>query len=346
VTAYKPTIKNVFDTITVLAIVGGTILWQAFSPGTTLINIINITRRAFDDLFSFNGIVAAGSVNAVYAVPTVFTTASWINLGVSLVVIFLLMTGISIIVAFSGRLFISESYKMVAIFGAILFAISYLLPSVAATINFTRLYGISIIFLFPCFAIGGLTVIKAIKKLSKKNKNFNLLQLNFDRRFDKVALLFIVMFLSAYFLSQTGLVNYATNGGIKGTVLDYYRMSSSDPQFQTQFYATYSQMPDVYSAVWLNNNINVSTATIYSDTVAQINTLISEGLIPANNIIPFTNNTSIVPGAFIYLNSLNLIKGVVPTPEGYLNATNIYFYSIDCNIIYSNGNSEIFSSVR
>jgi uncharacterized membrane protein len=343
ISSIKPKFDNVFNASTVLAIFGITFLWEAFSPGSTLTTIVNRFQEAIAELTSSH-VAAAGSVSAAYAIPTVFTAASWINLILEGAVLLSLVIGIPIVIILSRRMEISDKYAGITIFGAVLLAVSFLFPSVAATLNFTRLYGISLLFLSPCFAIGALGLLKIIQSiLRKRNKNHKN-NIAFLNKHGKTALVLVAVLLSAYFLSQYGFVNYATGGAIRTTfAFDFRRMeTSSNPSVEIAFSSAYIQEQEAFSADWLSKYVGDSSI-VYADPEAAIHELASCALIPENLVQPLTNVTTPEKGSFVYLDNVNVAKGIIPTSTGYFNASEISSSLNESNLIYSNGNSEIWS---
>ncbi len=343
ISSIKPKFDNVFNASTVLAIFGVTFLWEAFSPGSTLNVIINTVNNVIADLTTSH-VIAAGTVSSAYALPQVFTAASWINLILEGAVTLSLVIGILIVILLSRRMEISDKYRWITIFAAILLAASYAVPSVAATLNFTRLYGISLLFLSPCVAIGALSFLKIIQStLRKRNKNHKN-NIAFLNKHGKLALLLVVVLLSAYFLSQFGFVNYVTGGAIRTTFgFDYRRMEiSSNPSVEAAFSWAYIQEQESFSADWLSKYAGDSSI-VYADSAASIHELVSCALIPGNLIQPLTNVTTPGQGQFVYLDNLNVAKGIIPTSTGDFNTSEISSSLNESNLIYSNGNSEIWS---
>ena len=56
------------------------------------------------------------------------------------------------------------------IVAAIILVVALIAPSVAATLNFTRFYAITLLFLSPCFVLGGQAILVTIGKAWKKIK--------------------------------------------------------------------------------------------------------------------------------------------------------------------------------
>jgi uncharacterized membrane protein len=154
--------------------------------------------------------------------------------------------------------------------------------------------------------------------------------------------LLIAIILSAYFLSQVGFVNRVTGGAIHAYTIDFDRMkTSNESQVKIGFYTAYIPTQDVFSASWLLSH-KVGTAEVFADSLSATHVLVSYGLIPKNLLLPITNTTIPQQGSFIYLGSLNLVAGVITTNTGSFNTSEISFLLEQNNLVYSNGNSEIW----
>ena len=73
--------------------------------------------------------------------------------------------------------------------------------------------------------------------------------------------------------------------------------------------------------------------------------LVSRALKPSGLMVSFTNNmTKPEAGSFVYFDSLNVVKNIVPTsPRALFNTSELASSLNESDLIYSNGNSEIWS---
>ena len=135
---------------------------------------------------------------------------------------------------------------------------------------------------------------------------------------------------------------YQSHGGaIHSYNTDFDRMlTSNDKQVKFTLYETYIPEQDVFSALWLMNQIN-ETRQVYADYESGTHVLFSYGLIPNNLILPLTNNTFMVKDNFLYLGSANVVNGFIITSYGSFKTSEISTILDSNNIVYSNGNSEI-----
>jgi len=344
ITRVKPRFDDTLNTVTVLFLFVITFSWYALGPNSPLISLINTTKVTFVELTT--GVVShqSGTASSMFGTPQVFTAASWINLLVSGIANLFLIIGVLAILLRPKGTGISARYSLMTIIAGIILAVSLIAPSIASTLNFTRFYGITLLFLAPCFVLGGQTLLLTIGKAWTKIKRPLKRQSASKSKNIDIVLLLIAILLSAYFLSQVGFVNRVTNGAIHSYNVDFYRMiTSNESQVKISLYDTYIPEQDVFSATWLSNH-KVETAEVFADEKSGSHVLLSYGLIPNKLLIPITNTTIPLHGSFIYLGSLNIVNGVITAyPTGSFNTSEISFILDQNNLVYSNGNSEIWS---
>ena len=336
----KPRFDDTLNTVTVLLLFVITFSWYTLTSAP-LEAVIGTFHHVFVNL-STGAKVTTGTSATVFVVPQVFSAATWINLLLSGIATLFLIIGVLAILLRPKGTGISAQYRAMMIIAAIILAITLIAPSIAQILNYTRFYAITLLFLSPCFVIGGraiLTIIgKAWEKIKQPPKHRSLTKNgNLNR-----ALLLIAIILSAYFLSQVGFVNYVSGGAIHTYNVDFDRMVTSDnAQVKITLYDTYIPQQDVFSATWLSN-YKVGSTEVFSDYLSGSHALISYGLIPNKLLLPLTNKTIPPQGSYIYLGSLNTLNGVITTAAGSFNTSQISPLLDQNSLVYSNGNSEIF----
>jgi uncharacterized membrane protein len=144
--------------------------------------------------------------------------------------------------------------------------------------------------------------------------------------------------LIGYFLTQSGFINCISGASTLSFSIDYSRIRSAS---SISFYAVFVPEQDVFGAVWLSNNRGESSM-IYADYRSADAVLTSYGLIPRQQISSLTDTTTLEQGGFVYLGQLNVVNGIIPTPTASFNTSEIYLLLNKSNLIYSNGNSEIW----
>jgi uncharacterized membrane protein len=349
-------VKSKFDytlnAATVLLIFVITFSWYALVTSSPLLSLTDNIRRIFAEfttgtLSAYSG---TGTASSMFAIPQTFTIAAWINLLMTGIANLFLIIGVLLIIFRNKITGIFERFRVISIFAAIILGVSYIAPSIATKFNFTRFYGVTLLFLSPCFVIGGQFLLVKIRKIFAKIKRAQPLKRQSASKMKNInlALFLIAVILCGYFFSQSGFVNRVTGGAIHSYVLDFDRLKASN-ESKYKILLSYDYIPEqeVFSATWLLNH-NVEQKWVIADYVSQTHVLSSYGLIP-NNLMPLLTNTSNPSqGSFIFLGSLNFVNEVITTISGSFNASEISFLLDQNSIVYSNGNSEIFyvSSVK
>jgi uncharacterized membrane protein len=346
-----PKVKPRFDEIahtaldgaTILLVFAITILWFSIGPSSPLVTLSNSFKATFVEFTE--GLRATGvTANTLYAFPSVFTVASWINLLFSGIANLFLIVGIlAILMKLKGKGIIG-SYKVIMILAAIILLVALIIPQFAGEFNFSRFYGVSMLFLSPCFVFGGQTLLETIGKAWNKVKPSLKNQiLSKNNKIDTVFLL-IAIILSAYFLSQVGFVNYVTNGAVHTYGTDFVKMeTSNDITAKLVFYGWFNQEPDVLSASWLLR-YRAENAEVFADYLYGSHALVSYGLIPIGTTLDITNTTNPSQGSYLFLGSLNVVYGVMYRSNGLelVNTSKVSPLLDNNSLVYSNGKSEIF----
>ena len=351
VSKIKPKTDRTINLMTVLPLFVFTFSWYVFGSNSLLSSLAYNIQGVLAGLFSGKSAGLAGGAANMYSLPQVFTAATWFNLALLSIQYLFLILGILVIILRPKGTGIFEQFRVMTIAAAIILAVAAIVPSFAATINFSRFYVITLLFLSPCFVFGGQSILAAIGNAWTKIKRHLKLQSAYKSKSKDRVLLLIAILLSAYFLSQVGFVNRVTDGPIHSYTLDFDRIQASDEaQVKVdQLYGAYIPEQDVYSAVWLLNH-KTATANVYADSASATHVLLSYGLIPNELILPLTNATIPEQFTFIYLSSLNVVYGVIATSTesksnlGSFNTSEISSLLNKSDLIYSNGASEIWYS--
>jgi uncharacterized membrane protein len=238
---------------------------------------------------------------------------------------FAYLTELFIVVGFldliiKKRKTIDREYLILNIIAMILLGLLILVPGLANTMNMTRFYHILLFILSPLCIIGA----EALCCFKFKNKE----------RLPSFLLLLIV--LIPYFLFQTSFVYEVVGSKSWSLPLSKYRMSP----LELHYVIGCTNTPNVVSARWLTNYVDVNSVRIYADVSSRSNELFYYGLIDKEQIIVLNNITAIDFNSIIYLNKLNIIDNKIVGSKSLWNTTDFPFPN-DLDIIYSNGISEI-----
>jgi uncharacterized membrane protein len=346
----KPRFDDALNNVTVLFLFVITFLWYNLT-NAPLTSFISTIKGSFIELTSPSAAAAglasspAGSASAMFGLPQVFTVASWINLLVSGIAnLFLIIGVLAIILKLNGK-GISPQFKVILTLVAAILGLSFIFSSIAIILAFGRLYGIFLLFLSPCFIFGGQTLLATIGKVWTQIKRVLKRHIVSKSKNIDLVLLLIAIILGGYFLSQVGFVNRVTNSGIHSYSIDFDKIITSNvSSSKIILYDDYIPEQDVYSASWLLDH-KVETTEVFADYLSEYHVLLSYGLIPNNLLLPLTNTTIPPQGTFIYLGSLNTVTGVITTTAtttGSFNTSEISSLLNQNNLVYSNGNSEIW----
>ena len=337
----KPIFDDVINITSFLFIFLVTFSWYALGSSAPLLSLASTIKSTIFELTS--GIPnAPGAASKMFATPQNFTVATWINLLLLVIVNLFLVIGALLIILRPKGTGISAQFRVMLTIVAVILVVALISTRIASFLNFTRFYGITLLFLSPCFALGGQIFLSTIRKGWAKIKRHLKHQIASKSRNKDQALLIVAIILGGYFLSQVGFVNLVTNSAIHSYTIDLDRMkTSNESQVKNILYADYIPEQDVYSASWLLNH-KIETAEVYADFLSESHVLLSYGLIPDKLLLPITNTTIQQENSFFYLGSLNIVNGVITTTTGSLNTSEILSFLNQNSLVYSNGNSQIW----
>lgn len=326
---YQDNVLN-FGLLSLLFII--TFSWYTYS-GSIVVSITNSLTNIFSNFLSDLGTASSRGLSGSHP------AGSNINFAGDIYWIFYILANLFVAIGGAGLLAgllgktkkwsIDPKYQIMCIVSGFILLLCLVIPNLAPSLNFSRFYAISLLFLSPCFVMGGELVVDIAgalwKRVTKKRFLANI----------KVAtkiLLCIVLF--GYFLSQSGFVNIVVGAAPLSFPLDYSRASTSlDTIIQRNFNAIYIPEHDVLGASWLSSH-KVETAAVFVNQHSGFHALVSYGLIADNLIFTITNTTIPPQGSYIYLSSL--------TATSSFNASQISPLLNRNNLIYANGNSEIW----
>lgn len=219
---------------------------------------------------------------------------------------------------------LDKAYEVAVLLNFGIIVMCIVLPNFSKALQVSRFYQITLLFLSPLCIIGGKSIITL---LSKKRKGI-------------YAILLMSLFQIPFFLFQSGFVYVITGSPTWSIPLTYYRGDFSNPSLYTQI--TYEQ--EVLAAQWLKRwNPQSNEHLVYADLLMLDHVLTAYGQIPPEIRRRLTNTTKLVPGAYVYLGRLNVVKGIFGGYKGMIswNASNFSAFETTSRI-YCNGASEIY----
>jgi uncharacterized membrane protein len=315
-----------------------TFLWYSLSvaPLTSFIHFFNeMFSRFSTDLFN-----PAARSSQILATHPILTYASIINWVLFYTVHFFILIGILVLLFKPAKTTLDPKSRTTTILGAIILFLCFAVPNIAPALNLQRFYAITLLFVAPCFVLGAETLVGISKYVLKRATSRSIL----SNTHNQISTVLLCAVLIGYFLSQSGFINCVTGAAPQSYSLDYNRIrTSTDPNALNiiSFYNTYIPEQDVFSATWLSKNKG-ELSMIYADYFSMCGVLTSYGLIPRQQIISLTNITMLKQGGFIYLGQLNIVNGIMTTFSAQFNTSDIYSLLNGNNLVYSNGNSEVW----
>ena len=329
---------NVLNSAMVLSLFIVAFSWYSLTitPLTTLSQFFqSVFSNFFQDLYS-----PAARPSGIFTLHPIFNYASMIDWVFFYAAHFFILVGILLLLFKPAKTRLDPTYRTIAILSAVILFVSVAVPNVAPALNFARFYAITLLFLAPCFVLGGETLVGISENVLRRA----LRQRSLSNAYSKMSTVMLCGVLIGYFLTQSGFINCISGASPLSFSLDYNRIrTSTNPNEANSiiFYANFIPDQDVFSAVWLSKN-RIESSMIYADYRSADGVLTSYGLIPKQQISSLTNTTMLEKGGFIYLRQLNVVNGIIPTTRAPFNTSEIYPLLNKTNLIYSNGNSEVW----
>lgn len=249
-------------------------------------------------------------------------------------------------------------YLVLTSLSMVLLFICIALPYFAQYLHVGRFYHVSLFFLSPFCIIGGKSVFVWVFKFLRaawmrmqamRTPVKDLVHSANDTVRPIFARLVLLLVLIPYFLFNNGFIYEITGDPIPISIplsWERYESSSIDDVVRS-FHNEYIFEYDVFSARWLSIFMN-NENKVYGDLISRTRILPSYGLIyPSEYLYP---ETEIKKDRYIYLNRLNVVKGLVNVPvrselfsgseyENYKTSEISRFLRMK---IYSNGESEVY----
>lgn len=323
----------------VLCIVGITFAWYMYvatPPLNSLTDALhNIASKLTTDLFNAQNRLDTG-MTALSPTSQVMSLNGLIHKIVVYISEFFVIVGAIILAIKPKESKFHPLFRWMAIFAAFLLLVCIAVPNVAPTLNFTRFYRYSMIFLAPLFILGGVYFLGLFRKILTRS----LARPRFVFRDFRLLMLTIV--LVVFFLFRSGFVNTVTGDRPYSYSLDFDRMKTS-VFFTTggSLYIVYVQEQDLFGARWLALQIG-NNSLVYADYGMGIPILTDYTALNRQNIDYIVNETRSKPESYIYLRSLNVLGGIVAAELGYFNLSDLSpSLSQNCGI-YSNGVSDVY----
>jgi len=217
---------------------------------------------------------------------------------------------------------------------------SIAVPVFASSLNTTRLYHITLIFLAPFCVIGGVTFFRMLDRIVKKSWSYQIV---------RSSLRILSVFFAVFLLFNSGWV-YEVMKDHPGSVSlsQNWIKEYGDTKIKAGFYDGYVPEQNIVSITWLSKMANKEDIKIYTGETHP-SQIVGYATIPLNCIHELSNTSETDRDAYIYLGYLNVVDGIVVSCETelleeifYYNTTEILPHLNKINKIYTNGGSEIY----
>jgi uncharacterized membrane protein len=218
---------------------------------------------------------------------------------------------------------INKEFFIFSVLAVILLGSLVVVPGLADTLNMTRFYHILLFFLAPLCVFGAGFFVNLVSKRQKKHLMYILL----------------LLVMVPYFLFQTNFVYEVADGDSWSIPLSGYRMNC----VRLYSHYGYTDTSSVYGAQWVSKHVDFSNAAnLYSDERTSVNVLMIYGQVYAGYVNSLSNTTTLDENSFIYLQTLNVVDGIIPFGSFEFNSSELAFSFDDLNLIYTNGHSEVY----
>jgi uncharacterized membrane protein len=236
---------------------------------------------------------------------------------------------------------INNEYFVWIIMSLAMVGTGIVLPFFATSLGMTRIYEVALIFLSLWGVSGGLLTLQSTLKIFRVNV--------------KYASFFLLLILVIYFTFSTGFIYEVTGDVPISDSLGLQRFKISTGQTAVLFDNFYPWATEIVGATWLaqyrSSSISGLTSWVFADGAGKGQILLSYGLIPPGDSYYLSNNTKIPPFCYVYFGHLNVVNGLFTSVDIQSGTTQTLNTSVlspalqNCNLIYSNGGSEILYSV-
>lgn len=218
------------------------------------------------------------------------------------------------------RSFLNDEFNLLIFCNILLLGACIAIPNLAGTFNITRFYHVTLYFLAPLCALGGIDVLKLLSRKKVKERY--------------LGLIVVFLVLVPFFLFQTGFIYEVAKEESYSLPLSAYRFDA-----MTLAERGVVSEPEVSSAAWLSQYQNL-TRFVYAD-------IMSEALFDyrgVQNGVRLSLGAPVPSGSYVYLRQYNVYDGVVFSSyhsAGAFNVSQIVPSLNSTNVVYSSGSCEI-----
>ena len=207
------------------------------------------------------------------------------------------------------------------------------IPFFASSLNTSRLYHITLIFLAPFCVIGGMTFFRMVNHAVKKS---------WMDRIVGSSLRVLSVFFAIFLLFNSGWVYEVVQDHPGSISLSQESVKVyGDDASKNAFYAAYYLDEDIAGVEWISKNRD-NESKIYADYTRRRLVFTSYGMMPDEHKL--TNTTKVRDESYIYLGYPNVHYGLMygPDQREYWNITDVSALLDESHEIYSNGGAQVY----
>lgn len=341
---YKPENLNInINSYSVLLYVTFVITWYMYiSSSSVLSTIVHIGGQISDSIYSdFLNPATADPVSQItkaegasILMRETISPLHELSKYLHLISQFFIVIGFFSILTRYSKMKFEKEYLAFSFGNLMILLASIAIPYFASSLNTTRLYQITLIFLAPYGIIGGITIFNVISKVvSMGHAN------DFDRNSMKILSIFFIL----YFLFNSGFVYELTKDNPESISLSQETIrNNANVAGKVKFYTSFIPEQDYYGAIWMSKYRNYRSE-VYNDVSRRNNLLLSYGDQGVYSMIS-SNPNRISRNSYIYLGYLNNVEKIVVGPRfnRYWNLSNIEPYLDSNSKIYTNNGSIVY----
>jgi uncharacterized membrane protein len=206
-------------------------------------------------------------------------------------------------------------------------------PFFASSLNTSRLYHITLIFLAPFCVMGGMAFFRMVNHVVKKS---------WTDRIVRSSLKLLSVFFAAFLLFNSGWVYEVAKDdpGSSSLSQESVKVYGADAR-KNAFHAAYYLDEDIVSVEWISKNRD-NESKIYADCARRRLVFTSYGMMLDE--YKLTNTTKIRDESYIYLGYPNVRYGLMYGPDigEYWNITDISPLLDESHKIYNNGGAQVY----
>lgn len=247
---------------------------------------------------------------------------------------FFIVVGIVAILLKRSKIKFENEYIAFSFGNLLILLASLSIPYFASSLNTTRLYQITLIFLAPFAVIGGIIIFNMISKIVMRSWN---------ERPDRSSIKIMFIFFTIYFLFNSGFVYEITKDNPESISLSQETIKNyGNVEIKANFYTSFIPEQDYFSAIWLSKNRN-NKMNVNMDLSRKNNLLVSYGNQGLYSILS-KSPSKIFRGSYIYTGYLNNVDKIMVGPKykRYWYISEISPFLDKSNKIYTNNASIIY----